>query len=132
MVARIQISYILSRCAAAENTGLMTSGFSLGQSALYFCCSTPGQDITNTYIHTYIHTYVHMYIRTFIQYVQRYVRTYTHTCIHTYVCTQAHIQRPVPAHTYIRTYMCHGVRVKVGWIKEYRGLMYINVVALLL
>ena len=25
--------------------------FALGQSALYFCCSTPGQDITNTYTH---------------------------------------------------------------------------------
>ena len=32
----------------SRNTVLMTSGFALGQSALYFCCSTPGQDITNT------------------------------------------------------------------------------------
>ena len=48
MVARIQISYILSRCATAENTVLMTLGFALSQLALYFCCSTPGQDITNT------------------------------------------------------------------------------------
>ena len=32
-------------CAAAENTVLMTSGFALGQSELYFCSSTPGQDL---------------------------------------------------------------------------------------
>ena len=47
MVARIQISYILSRCATAENTVLMTSGFALNQSALYFFCSIPGRDKTN-------------------------------------------------------------------------------------
>ena len=33
------------------NTVLMTLGFTLGQSALYFYCSTPGQDISNIYIH---------------------------------------------------------------------------------
>ena len=33
MVARIQINYILSRCAAAENTVLMTLGFALRPSA---------------------------------------------------------------------------------------------------
>ena len=40
------------------NTVLMTSGFALGQSALYFCCSTPGQYITNTYIHVNVCMYV--------------------------------------------------------------------------
>ena len=60
MVAMIQISYILSRCAAAENTVLMTSGFVLSQSALYFCCSTPGQDITNTC--SIVYTPVNMWI----------------------------------------------------------------------
>ena len=35
-----------------RNTMLMTWGFALGRSALYFCCSSPGQDITKTCKHT--------------------------------------------------------------------------------
>ena len=34
----------------------MTLGFALGQSALYFCCSTPGQDITNMLVHKCMYT----------------------------------------------------------------------------
>ena len=54
------------------------------QSALYFCCSTPGQDIINTYMYAfmyciyvlYVCTYVHMHVCTYV-----YLRTYVYVAM---------------------------------------------------
>ena len=76
-----------------RNTVLMTLGFALGQSALYFCCSTPGQDITNTYMsQTYICTYVCIHV----PYIHMYVCVYTcpiHTYVRTYSGAAAHVPK---------------------------------------
>ena len=135
MVARIQISYILSRCATAENTVLMTSGFALGQSALYFCCSTPGQDITNTYVwirtyiypsysasttnptyihmhtHTLMYTHTHTHVRTHahmhtLTHARMYARTHTHTHTYTHACTHAHMHTRMHTCTHAHTRAC--------------------------
>ena len=67
---------------------LMTSGFAFGQSALYFCCSTSGQDITNTYHTHYMQKFSVLYSE-----FSLYVHVYLHVYVHVYVCTYmcAHI-----------------------------------------
>ena len=92
MVAGIQISYILSRCAVVE-VQCRWPGLPPQSINIVFLLQHTWTEC-NQYIHTYvptIHTYVHkyMYVHTddthicmYLQYIH--VRTYIHTYVHTY------------------------------------------------
>ena len=105
---------------AAENTYirtvLMTLGFALGQSAPYFCCSTPGQDITDTHTCTYCiyvcTSYIFVFIAIFLILVN------VHKCMHVYIRMQS-IQILCMYYLSSNIYICTYVQyIWCGQIKE--------------
>ena len=86
--ARIQISHILSRCAAAELYSADDLGLHPWSISTTFHVAahldTTTHPPTHTHIHTHTHTHTHMHTHTHTQ-------THTHTYTHTHTHTHTHI-----------------------------------------
>ena len=92
---------------------LMTLGCALGQSALHFCCSTPGQGITNTYNSPLSQTKL-LYGHTILMKAfHKHRENSNHVKLHMYVCTpQTHLLIS-GIHTYADQNTHYGIALSV-------------------